>query len=336
MDSLYEAGLEITRWLQSQFPQLAAPMLLITILGLFEFYLALLPLLYWCVSKRFGKELTYVVAVANMLNAMGKHLLRQPRPLWLDESLGLRPETSFGAPSGHVQIATVTYLFTAIRVQRRLVWFLAVVGILLMTLSRIYLGAHFWQDAIAGFLLGLLVLAGYYIWRDRYQNAFGNRLLGQRLLFVILFPLVMAVPYGVAMLLIGAPANVTWPDAALIAERVSLEEVFTATGILLGLGIGFILEASRVHFVVDGSLIRRAVRYVLGMAVTIVIWRGLALVFPDDPLWLALPLRLLRYWLAGMWVAYYAPLFFVRTGLAQAAAKPDVSLAISEGGIMRE
>lgn len=336
MDSLYEAGLEMTRWLQLHFPQLTGPMLFISLLGLFEFYLALLPLLYWCVNKRFGKEVAYLLAVTNVLNAMGKHLLRQPRPLWLDEAVGLSPEISYGAPSGHVQLATVIYLFTATRVQRRSVWLLAIAGILLMALSRIYLGVHFWQDAISGFLFGVLVLASYFVWRDRYHVAFGNRLLGQRLLLVVVFPLAMAVLYGIGLLFIGALSSVVWLDAAEIAERVSLEEVFAAIGVLLGLGIGFILEASRVHFVVDGTWPRRAVRYLVGMVGTLIIWRGLALVFPEDPQWLALPLRLLRYWLASMWVAYYAPLLFVYTGLAQASPEPDVKLSISEGGIMRE
>jgi hypothetical protein len=43
--------------------------------------------------------------------------------------------------------------------------------------------------------------------------------------------------------------------------------------------------------------------------------------FPDDPLWLALPLRLLRYALLTLWVTYYAPWVFVKIKIAQ--AKPD-------------
>ena len=104
----------------------------------------------------------------------------------------------------------------------------------------------------------------------------------------------------------------------------------------LGLGVGFILEATRVHFTVEGPIWQRILRYVVGIIVTVIIWRGLALVFPEDPLWLGLPLRLFRYWLAGMWVAYYAPIVFIRLRLAQASPAPDVSLSISSGGIMRD
>lgn len=336
MDSLYEFSLEVTRWLQVQFPQLQTPMLVVTFLGLFEFYLVLIPLLYWCIHKRFGKEIAYLLAVTNLLNAVGKHLLRQPRPLWLDNSVGLRDETSFGAPSGHVQIATVIYVLVAVKAKRRLVWFLAIVGILIMALSRVYLGAHFLQDAVTGFILGFLVLVGYFIWQENFHSSFRNRILGQRLLFVIALPLFIALFYAAGLALIGAAADVDWAEAAQIAERVSLEETFSAIGVLLGLGIGFILEASRVHFIVEGTPARRALRYVVGMIGVLLIWRGIALLLPQDPLWLALPLRLLRYWLAGMWVAYYAPLLFVRLGLAQASPDPDVSLSVSRGGIMSE
>lgn len=336
MDSLYEFGLEVTRWLQLQFPQLQTPMLIVTFLGLFELYLVLIPLLYWCIHKRFGKEVAYLLAVTNLLNAVGKHLLRQPRPLWLDNSVGLRDETSYGAPSGHVQIATVIYLFVAVKAKRRLVWFLAIVGILVMALSRIYVGAHFLQDAVAGFILGILILVGYFIWQENFHSSFRNRILGQRLLFVIALPFIIALFYAAGLVLIGAAADGEWAEAAQIAERISLKETFSAVGILLGLGIGFILEASRVHFIVDGTPARRALRYIAGMIGVLIIWRGIALLLPQDPLWLALPLRLFRYWLAGMWVAYYAPLFFVRVGLAQASPDPDVSLSISRGGIMSE
>lgn len=334
VDSLYELSLEMTRWLQAQYPLLKPGLQVMSILGDFEFYLALLPLIYWCVNKRFGKEIAYLLAVANILNAVGKHLLRQPRPFWLDAAIGLSEETSYGAPSGHVQSATVAYLLVAIRAQRRLIWFLAGLGIFLMALSRVYLGVHFWHDAILGFLLGVLILFGYYVWQNTFQSSFGNRLLGQRMLLAISLPLTIAVLYAGGLLLIGELPQVAWSEHMATAEDLSLEEVFTAGGILLGLGIGFILEATRVHFIVDGSLARRALRYLVGIAVTILIWRGLALIFPEDPQWLALPLRLFRYWLAGMWVAYYAPLLFVRTGLAQASPEPDVSLSVSKGGIL--
>ncbi|MDX1663561.1 MAG: phosphatase PAP2 family protein [Candidatus Promineifilaceae bacterium] len=337
MEQLYEPGLEAIRWLQANYPQFAAFMIAITETGRFEFYLALVPLVYWCIHKQFGRQAAYLLAIAYLTNTSLKHLFRTPRPDWLDPSLGIVGETSYGVPSGHTQIATVIYLFLAYWVRRTWVWLLAAVLIFLMGLSRVYLGVHFPHDVLAGFLLGLLILIVYLIWVNFYQESFRNRILGQRLLVAVLLPLALATLYIVSLLLLGDPdQSVVWSPRIEGAELAALEDAAAAIGILLGLGIGFILEPSRVHFVVDGSFGRRALRYALGLLVTLAIWRGLAFIFPDTPLWLALPLRVFRYWLAGIWVAYYAPLLFVRVGLATASPEPDVRLSISEGSIMKE
>ena len=61
---------------------------------------------------------------------------------------------------------------------------------------------------------------------------------------------------------------------------------------------------------------------------TAVIWLGLGAVFPDDPLWLAIPLRILRYFLATLWMSYYAPALFVRLRLAAASPESEIKLEL--------
>ncbi len=336
MDALYESGLEIIRWLHLNYPQLDTALAIVSQFGRFEVFLVLVPLVYWCIHKRFGRNLAYVLALTNMVNALVKHAAREPRPYWLDESVGLATEESYGVPSNHVQSAAVTYFFTAYWVRRRWVWFVALLVVLLMALSRTYLGVHFLHDTAAGLLIGLIVLGCYLLWLRYLQEPFRNRILGQRLLFSLLVPFSFMLIYAVIRFAIGAADTaVAWSQHIAAAERASIDDVTSGLAMLLGLGMGFILEASRISFLVDGSLLRRGARYVLGIAVTLALWRGLALILPDDPLWLALPLRFLRYWLASMWVAYYAPGVFVRLRLATVSEEPEASLTISDGNIMR-
>lgn len=324
------------RWLQTNYPQLDVVMAVISQFGRFEFFLAVVPLLYWCIHKQFGKQLAYLLALTNIVNAVVKHALRQPRPFWLEESAGRATEASYGFPSNHAQTATVVYLFVANWVRRGWVWLLAGMFIVLMGLSRVYLGVHFPHDVAAGLVIGLLVLGGYLLWLHFFQDSFRNRILGQRLLFALIVPLAFGIVYVAIRLVAGGPADdLAWSDYVPLAERTSVDDLISGLAILLGMGIGFILEATRVHFVVDGPLLKRAARYLLGIAVTLALWRGLALVFPEDPLWLALPLRFIRYWLASMWVAYYAPAVFIWLRLADASPEPEVQLTISNGSIMR-
>ncbi len=113
MDPIYEFGLNMTRYLQETFPQLEGFFTFISTLGLEEFYLSLFPLIYWCIHKTVGKMFAYVFLITNALNPLFKAGFRGPRPYWLDPSLEMWEETSYGVPSGHVQLATVTYLFLA-------------------------------------------------------------------------------------------------------------------------------------------------------------------------------------------------------------------------------
>lgn len=329
MDAILQFGLDATRWMQSTMPQLESFFQFISTLGLEEFYLALLPLLYWSVHKELGRALAYVFLFGNVLNVMIKQSFRQPRPFWLDPSLEKFADSGYGVPSGHVQFTTTIYLFIAAWVRRRWLWLLAFALIIVMAVSRVYLGSHFVHDVIAGFLLGLLVLAGYLIWQRRYMERFGKRILGQRLLAAVLVPVGLTAVYLIIRLIIGEPnTNVAWAAYIPVAELESLEGVVTAVASLLGAGIGLVLERSRVRFLVAGPIWQRAVRYLLGIVVAGAIWAGLGQLFPDDPLWLALPLRLLRYALLTLWVTYYAPWTFVKLRLAQAKPDPGIDLTL--------
>lgn len=329
MDAILQFGLDATRWMQSTLPQLESFFQFISTLGLEEFYLALFPLVYWSVHKELGRALAYVFLLSTALNQVVKHALRQPRPFWLDPSLEKFTDYGYGVPSGHVQFTTTIYLFIAAWVRRRWLWLFAFALIIVMGVSRVYLGSHFVHDTLVGFLLGLLILAGYFIWQRRYMAGFNKRILGQRLLAAIMVPVGLTAVYLIIRLIIGEPnTNVDWASYIPIAELESVEGVVTAVATLLGAGIGLVLEPSRVRFLVDGPIWQRAVRYLLGMVIAGAIWAGLGQVFPDDPLWLALPLRLLRYTLLTLWVTYYAPWAFVKLRLAQAKSDPGIDLTM--------
>ena len=329
MDALLQFGLDASHWLQTTFPQLESFFQLISTLGIEEFYLALFPLVYWSVHKEMGRALAYLFLVGNVINTTLKHAFREPRPSWLEPSLEKFTDGGYGLPSGHAQFTTTIYLFMAMWVKRRWVWLLAIAIIILMSVSRVYLGSHFVHDVIVGILVGLVVLAGYAIWQRRYSTRFEKRILGQRLLVAVLVPVLFTAVYLIIRLIIGDPDNsVEWAAFIPEVELESVEGVVTAVASLLGAGIGLVLEPSRVRFLVAGPIWQRAMRYLLGMAVAVAIWAGLGQVFPDDPLWLALPLRLLRYALLTLWVTYYAPWVFVKIKLAQAKPDPGIEMTL--------
>ena len=329
MDSLYVFGLEIIVWLQESYPQLESFFKLISQMGSEEFYLAVLPIIYWTIDKRLGRQLGFVFFITVGLNTILKQAFRGPRPFWIAPEVGLADTGGYGIPSGHTQYATVIYLMVAARVKKFWVWLIALIMILIMSISRVYLGQHFIHDVIAGFIVGLFILAGYFIWQRYFATRFSKRILGQKVLVAILVTAIMALLYVVTLLLIGAPdLSVPWAEFIPEAELSTITEMATAVGALLGFGIGIILESSRVRFQADGPLSKKIGRYLVGIIVTVIIWQGLGTIFPRDPLWLAIPLRIFRYALVTLWASYLAPMTFVRLHLADADPQPQINLTL--------
>ncbi|MCB8966516.1 MAG: phosphatase PAP2 family protein [Chloroflexota bacterium] len=327
MDTLLDAGLETTRWLQANYPQLTGFFTFISQLGLEEFYLVIIPFIYWSLDKRLGKHLAYIFLFTNSWNVVIKHAFRGPRPFWIDPNVELWHDVNYGIPSGHAQLATAVYLFLAAWFRKGWGWLLAITMVILMGLSRIYLGAHFIHDVIAGTLISIFILVGYYFWQRMYAPKFAKQILGYRLLVAILIPVIIALIYIIVRLIIGAPnMNVAWASYIPETELEAVQGVATALGSLLGAGIGLTLEGSRVRFRVEGSVWQRIGRFLVGIIVTVILWRGLSLIFPADPLWLAIPLRIFRYYITLLWVSFYAPMVFVRLKLATAEPEPQITM----------
>ena len=335
MDAWLEAGLSASLWLQTSYPELLGLLQLVSDLGDFEFYLALMLFIYWTIDKRQGQHLAYTLAVGNFLINGLKHTLRGPRPFWLDASLGIEEE-GYGVPSGHVTSATVTYLYLANWIRQRWAWVAAVFIIALMALSRIYLGVHFLHDALAGLALGTAVFVGYLLWRQYAHPQFQELILGQRFWVAVGVPIALGFLYALVRLFQGgADTAVSWGAYVPAAELDGLESTISALAILLGLGMGFILEGSRVRFVVEAELWHKIVRYLLGVGVALGLLFGLSALFgqiaPEtSPLWVQMVLRFVRYWLVAIWGAFYAPMFFVKIGLAQATPMPKMSGSVNK------
>lgn len=329
MEELYQLSIALATLLQEAYPRLLGLMTIVSALGSEEFFLVFLPAIYWSIDKRLGRQLGYIFLLSALINNMLKNIFRQPRPFWLEPDIKQGDAEGYGIPSGHVQNVTAVFLLLAASVRRNWAWLLALLYILLMALSRLYLGVHFLQDIAVGFAVGLLVFGAFLMWQQTFFDRYSKQILGRRLLLMVLIPVVLAVVYIGALLLLGLP-NMDAPWASFIpaAELNGHEDVVSTVAGLLGFGVGILLESSRIRFRAGGPIWQRIIRYILGIAVAIGIWAGLRAVFPAEPAWLALPLRFLRYLLLLLWVTYIAPWFFVKLRLASADTESEVRVTL--------
>jgi membrane-associated phospholipid phosphatase len=104
-----------------------------------------------CLFRRFWGALYFTVATilsAGLVQLL-KSLFGRARP----EDILVHAD--FGSfPSGHVANATTMAVVLAIILRRNWVWIAGVVYVVLMLLSRTYLGAHWLSDTVGGLLLG--------------------------------------------------------------------------------------------------------------------------------------------------------------------------------------
>ena len=105
------------------------------------------------------------VAGAGLLDVALKRVFHRPRPMW---GLPLLTARGWSFPSGHAMGSLVAYGMLAYlllrethlgRHQRMLAIISAALLVLLIGLSRLYLGVHYFSDVIGGYAAGVVWLA---------------------------------------------------------------------------------------------------------------------------------------------------------------------------------
>jgi membrane-associated phospholipid phosphatase len=305
MTEIYDRGVEQILWLQQFSPTLDLPFTVLTTLGDEIFFLVLLPFVYWCIDRRTGARLAVLYLISVAANSLLKLLVNEPRPFRYDPRVRVLHELETGGfPSGHTQSTVVIWLYLAHRYRQVWLWVLAAALLILVPLSRLYLGLHFPTDLVGGYVVGLLILWLFWRWQDTGERWLASLpLLGQLLLaFAPALLIVLVIP--------------GWDEDAI-----------AGAGALLGLGAGFAFERRYVGFETAGNWRVRGLRFVVAALVLGAIYLGLRILFAElepAPFW-----RFVRYTLIGGWAAFGAPWLFVRTGLA---AAPTARLAQPELG----
>jgi membrane-associated phospholipid phosphatase len=296
-------GADVIVWVQSfSNDWLNAVFGALTFLGNEEFYLLLLPLIYWCVHKGIGVRLGYLSLLSAWVNDVIKYLFKIPRPASLDARIRkLAEEIGPSFPSGHAQNAVVNWGYLAYRLSKTVLWAGAVILILGIGLSRIVLGVHFPQDMIGGWLIGLVLLV-IFVWAEPPVTRW---LSGQKR------PIQLVLAVGIPVLLIFVhPADVEGLYPA--------EGSITPMSAMAGFGIGLVMEQAWVRFRVEGEWWRRGLRFLVGLVVVAIFYLGPRLILPEGMAYgLEALLRFVRYALVGWATVFLCPWLFVRLRLAE-------------------
>jgi membrane-associated phospholipid phosphatase len=319
MEPLQQLGLALTAWLQAASPALDGLMNFFSFLGSIELYLLLIPIIYWLYDPRLGVRVLLVLLTTDFIGNVIKQLFHQPRPYWIGPVQGLAQEISYGIPSTHSSNSLAVWGYLTYRLNKAWLWGLATAVVLLIGLSRLYLGVHFPHDVLFGWLIGLAVIVLF----ARFEKPLAawlaqQSLAGQALVGLVASLVVVLVGWLVLALIAGSPDPEPWRSYA--AEARSLTHYITLGGALFGTLSGYALMKRHAPFQPAGGWGRKLACYLLGLAGLLVIYLGLDLLFgllaADESL-AGYVLRYLRYASLTLWATFLAPWFFIRLRLAE-------------------
>ena len=167
--------------LPEQFPQYNVVMLTVTNIGS-PFVLSLFVLAWAGIELAWQRRDRAFVILLSLLSIPAAYVLKElihrhrPVSIYADQ-LNLH---SYSFPSGHATMSFVVYLTLAFLISLRVprIWshiitHLALILVLLIGVSRIYLGAHYPTDVIGGWIIGsiiLLFIRAYVAKRERISQ----------------------------------------------------------------------------------------------------------------------------------------------------------------------
>lgn len=318
MDAIIELEILFNTFWQNLGGWLEYPMQAFTFLGSELFFLLVMPALYWSIDPVIGFRAGMMLILSGGLNSALKILFHTPRPFWVDSDVAaLASETSFGMPSGHSQNSAAIWGVIAATIRSKRAYILAILLVFFIGLSRIYLGMHFLHDVLTGWLAGILIILLYL----KLEAPVAQWLKQKSLVVQILLSFLFAISF----ILLGYLARISasnwtlppeWTTLALAAgaerpDPFNLEGVITIAGVAFGFTAGFAYWRHKFGvYEIKCSALKRLARYAFGLLGIVALYFGLKIIFPEEPLLVGAIFRFIRYALIGLWVTFFAPLFF--------------------------
>lgn len=256
------------------------------------FVIAIVLLVFWNINKQKGFALYMNVLTSVLIMGILKAVVRAPRPfVVLDDIAGKRMGTATGYsfPSGHTTTAASFYTSLALLLKKRICSIIAAIMIVLVGVSRLYLGVHWPNDVFAGLLIGVSISFLLYRWS---LQLFEDRMRLVR--FSIRYGLIATF----VSLILSVLLNMELVDPVAFNDLMK-------TLALAGAGLlGFGFEEQIVRYRVEASLTKKILRYLLGMGVVIAIIASKAL-FPPSIYAIS---SFIRYSLVGVWATVLFPI----------------------------
>lgn len=249
----------------------------ISFLGEEYVYILLFGIIYYTYDKKMGEFMAITLGLSATVNTIIKNIVGAPRPFQKYPELveNLRPETSLGKsfPSGHTQNFSTVLFSEAFYSKKKMMLYISSVLVLLMMLSRMYLGVHFLEDVVVAAILGIsIAYTSLIVFNKLYADTAKLHKL-YVIVLIVIFPFLFFI---------------------------NGEDFFKSYGLLIGFVLGIMIEKKYINFDMNVKVIHKVLRVVFGLIVMVGIQQGFKIlfgIFADDETTLMNIFNLIRYFL---------------------------------------
>lgn len=286
-----------------------------TFFGSANAYILIILLLYIFWDKRLAIRLSVLILLTMSLNEILKTLIRNPRPFVLQgtylQKWAVSPARAralaaeYSTPSGHAMGSSAFYTVLRASLRSRLLRATLVVLILLVGFSRPYLGVHYVEDVLLGWLFGFSFAAVAIRFAESLTSFWRRFSYAQQIALV--------VGGGLVLILIFQGLN-GWQFNQAPRDLIGY------AGFLAGIAIACPLEARTVRFDPrSAGPVAKLLRFALTLVLMFAVLLAPEALFPLIGGKLSLAgfcAQYLRYVAAGVTAFYLAPQLFTRLKLA--------------------
>lgn len=247
-------------------PVLNEFMLAITHLGEETAFLVIALIVFWCVDKYQGYYVLGVGLFGNMANQFLKILCRVPRPWVRDENFTVLGDAKaeaggYSFPSGHSQTAVGTFGCIAATQKNRAIRAVCIAVMILVPLSRMYVGVHTPADVLVGSAMALVMVF-----------AFKPLMLGngkKNIPYVFAGLLVLSIAYLLFVEFYNFPADLDMEN-----YESALENGYTFLGCFAGVLVVYLADEKKLHFRTDAIWWAQILKAVLGLVAVLIVKEG--------------------------------------------------------------
>ena len=272
-------------------PTLDLLFIFFALLGEHYIYMSLIAITYWCFNKRAGVQISYVLLLSAYLNYWLKMSFRMDRPP-SEYRIILKDDVSYGFPSGHSQSAVTFWGWAGLNVKKAWARMIFFALILLISSSRIYLGAHYVGAVLGGMLFGAVFLVVAYKAMPYLESGLGSI---PSWLRDYLMPLISVLLFGLSLAVFP---DVTRGNSTLIC------------GSLFGFSVGFSLESKYANISVTVNRWTKVIRSVVGLTTVFVFYWMISSILNFLSLGAVVYLDFIKYALIAFVIAFIMPLVF--------------------------